>query len=395
MFTDCFDSAVRFDGSPQDLQQRSSEIPSGRGVLLFCDVDDRPIQLLVAADLRRTARSRLSIPQGEQPTRRARLSEVARTAYFRPAGCEFQAHWDLLRIARHLFSDSYRDMILLPSLHLIQIDRAVPWPRFSFTSRPDFQSPTDSPGRRVFGPFPRRKACIHLMDIQTRAFDLCRNPNLLDSPDRARNCPYLQMGSCCAPCIGKLQPDEYGRRLDAAVDLAAGRFDRVLTLLEERMRIDARSLRFEAADRLKQVIADIQKSKSGDARWTADVSELSILHIDRSTKVTGPGKKRIQTYAAFHFHCGSIIRLPDFTLDQIPSVLESVKSLRFSYRQVADNAAADSLARLENPFTPGLLSDQFALIAFFLFRSSPPGLWLQSHTSLPDQGQITESLSAL
>ncbi len=391
MLSDCFDSAVRFDGSLQDLQQRSSDIPSGRGVLLFADADDRPIQLLAATNLRRTARSRLLTLQTEKPSRRARLSEIARTIYFRSACCEFQVQWDLLRIARYLFADSYRDRILLPNLHLIQIDRTVPWPRYTYTSRVDFHA-VSSHRLSVFGPYHDRKGSMQMMDIQTRAFDLCRKLNLIDSPDRAQTCPYLQMAECPAPCVGRISRDEYLFSLDAAADLVAGRFDLVLSGLEDRMRDEARALRFEVANRLKRVIEDINKIRTAGARWTADLSELTVLHIDRSAKVAKPGSKKIQCFAAYVFRRGQILRLPDFILDQIPSVVESLSW--FDSGQVRTPFVSDVLSRLEIATPPGLLTDQFALVAFFVFRKSPPGLWLSCGRSLPEPEQIYKSLSS-
>jgi hypothetical protein len=396
MLSDCFERAVRFDGSIEDLQTRSMEIPSGRGVLLFADADDRPIQLLVAANLRRTARVRLTAPEIDQPSRRARLAGVARCVHFRPACCEFQAHWDCLRIARHLYPDSYKDSISLPALHLVQIDLSAPWPRFAPTSRAGFQPPSDPPGRRVFGPFPSHRACLDLIDIQTRSFDLCRKPNLIDSADRAGNCPYLQMGSCPAPCVGKLDRKEYLDRLAMACGIADGSGAIVRISLEDQMRTCARQLQFEQAERLKQAISDINKIENGDARWSADLSGLMILHIDRSAKIPGPDKKKkVQSFAAFVFFAGRILRLPDFTVDQVPSLLESLAPLQSRQGGPTDKSAADSLARLEAPLSLGLLADQLSLVSFFLFRRSAPGLWLRCRPFLPDHDKLVESLSLL
>jgi hypothetical protein len=396
MLSDCFERAVRFDGSPQDLQTRSAEIPSGRGVLLFADAADRPIQLLVAANLRRTARVRLTEPETDQPSRRARLAGLARSVFFRPACCEFQALWDCLRIARHLYPDSYKDSISLPALHLVQIDPSATWPRFAPTSRAGFQPPSDPPGRRVFGPFPSHRACLDLIDIQTRSFDLCRKPNLIDSADRAGNCPYLQMGSCPAPCVGKLDRTEYLERLAMACGIADGSGSLVRIRLEDQMRTCARQLQFEQAERLKQAIADINITENGDARWSADLSGLMVLHIDRSAKIPGPDKKKkIQSFTALVFLAGRILRLPDFTVDRAPSLLESLKSLQSLQGGAVDTSAADSLARLEDPLSPGLLADQLALFSFFLFRRSAPGIWHRCSRHLPDRDTLVESLSLL
>lgn len=396
MLSDCFQRAVRFDGSSQDLQTHSTEIPSGRGVILFADAEDQPIQLLVAANLRRTARVRLTVPETHQPSRRARLAGLARVVYIHPACCEFQALWDGLRIARHLFPNSYRDWISLPPLHLVQIDLSVPWPRFAPTSRGGFHPASDPPGRRVFGPFPSHRACLDLIDIQTRAFDLCRKPNLIDSADRARNCPYLQMGSCCAPCIGKLDRDEYLRRFDGALDLVDGRFEGVRSLLGNQMRDYARDLQYEQAERMKQAITDILRIENGDARWSGDLSNLFILHIDRSAKIPGPDKKKkVQSFAAFVFQAGRIHRLPDFTVDQIPSLLESLKPIQSRQGSAMDAPSSDPLARLEDAFSPDLLADHLALVSFFLFRCSAPGLWFRCLSHLPDAGTLLNAISLL
>ena len=69
-----------------------------------------------------------------------------------------------------------------------------------------------------------------------------------------------------------------------------------------------------------------------------------VLHIDRSAKIPGPDKKKkVQSFAAFVFHAGRIIRLPDFTVDQVPSLLESLKPI-----QSRQGGAMDS-SRLRSP----------------------------------------------
>jgi hypothetical protein len=393
MLSDCFKQAVRFDGSIQDLESHSAEIPSGRGILLFADAQDRPIQLLIAANLRRTAKARLSGIEAETPSRRVRLAEIVRAIHFRTACCEFQAYWDCLRVSRHLFADTYRDWILLPTPHLIQIDGTEHWPRFSPTHRPDFRSPAGAQGRRVFGPYPNHKACSEVVDLQTRGFDLCRRPDLIGSPEQAQNCPYLQMDDCPAPCVGNLSRDAYLRQLDAAEKLAAGQYGAVQTDLEERMWADAGAMRFEHANRLKQVLSDIQKLRTGDGRWAGPLSESFYLHLDRAEKVKVPGKKtKVQSFAAYGFRAGQIVRFPNATLEQVDSLLESLQSLQNGNLN-PDWVSSDSLSKLEDPASAAMMADSLALASFFLFRRSSGGHWFACSPSLPSREQLAEAMT--
>jgi hypothetical protein len=181
-----------------------------------------------------------------------------------------------------------------------------------------------------------------------------------------------------------------------ACGIADGSGAIVRMLLEDQMRTCARELQFEHAERLKQAIADINKIENGDARWSGDLSTLMVLHIDRSAKIPGPDKKKkVQSFAAFVFQAGRIFRLPDFTVDQVPSFLESLKPIQSRQGCAMDCPVPDSLARLEDPLSPGLLADQLSLVSFFLFRRSAPGLWLGCSPHLPDCDTLVESLSTL
>ncbi len=57
-------------------------LPSCKGVLLLADANGTAVQLLTAANMRRTAGARLSSREPTTPKKRADLSRIVRKIYF-------------------------------------------------------------------------------------------------------------------------------------------------------------------------------------------------------------------------------------------------------------------------------------------------------------------------
>jgi hypothetical protein len=75
---------------------------------------------------------------------------------------------------------------------------------------------------------------------------------------------------------------------------------------------------------------------------------------------TPESKKLVQSYAAFIIRHGRIDELPDFTDAELPTTLEAARSL---LTQPCPN---------DEPF----LTDSILLLEGFLYRSTPPGIFL-------------------
>jgi excinuclease ABC subunit C len=110
-----------------------------------------------------------------------------------------------------------------------------------------------------------------------------------------------QIGRCTAPCVGLISTEDYGRRIQSAVQFLKGRDKKVLRELEKQMKVLASEERFEEAARLrdgiqglngaleKQIVVNDTKnldqdvvSYFGDERGTL----IETLHI-RGGRVLG------------------------------------------------------------------------------------------------------------
>ena len=355
-------------------EQPLSGVPSCRGVLLFADADARPVQLLTAANLRRTAIARLYPDKpADALSRKADITAITRSVHWRCSHNPLRTSLDYLRIARTLYPDTYRTLLNIAPPNCIAINMSADWPDFRLS-----HSASPAGAATTYGLFPSRKSAAEFIAILRDAFGLCRRSDLIDSPDKAAACPYLQMTDCPAPCVGRISRDEYLQRIGEAVAAARGEMDAAEARLQAEMQGRAAAMQYEHAAAARQRLERLRGLKADAYRWVAPLRELAILHIDRSARVRRPGAaKAVQTYAAFLIRGGPLIDLGDFAIDGIPALRARL---------------TDALA--QPPITPEPLvaADQLAVVAYHLFRSRPQGHWLKATESLPSGDAIRQLL---
>lgn len=356
MLDELFDNSLQINPAAQTAEV-CKPLPTCKGVLLFADDSDRPIQLLIAANIRRTAAGRLFTQEPAAIKKRADISRIARKIYYCSGYNDFGSALKHYRIAKAVYPDSYSEILTLLKQSYVKIDPSAKWPFFSLTDKPFV-----SVEQKVFGPFPSRKAAADFIQILQDAFRLCQRPALLATGQNPASCPYLQMNSCCAPCVGKLARTEYLRYIVDALCAATGNVEKYALKLKIRMQQLADRTAFEQAQLLKKQLGRLELLGHREYRWTTKLSDLAILHIDRSAKIASADKRRrIQTYAAFLIKAGCITELGDFTIDEFDKFY---KSFLAKLSEPAD--CTDSKQSAE----------ELSLLAYHLYRSRPSGVWL-------------------
>lgn len=102
------------------------------------------------------------------------------------------------------------------------------------------------------GPITNSGKTRALIDIVTRVFKLrvCSESTF----KRGVACLYYHIDRCTAPCVGKINKEDYGRDVKDALDLLKGKRKRIVERLERRMAQLAEGLDFEAAQKVKEDI---------------------------------------------------------------------------------------------------------------------------------------------
>jgi excinuclease UvrABC nuclease subunit len=375
MLEELFDDCLQIDPASQTAEDLKP-LPSCKGVLLFADKAPAPIQLLTAANIRRTVAHRLFPQDPTAIKKRADISLITRKIYCCRCYNDFGSALKHYQIAKALYPDTYSEHLALGRQSYVKINAAAKWPFFSLADRP-----AGSGGQAVFGPFPSRKAASEFIQILQDAFGLCKRPDLLAGGHNFASCPYLQMGSCCAPCVEKIGRDKYLRYITDAISAAAGDVQKQTEKLKDQMQESAKARVFEQAQIIKKRLDRLKLLGRSDYQWTGKLSDLAILHIDRAAKVASEGKKRktIQTYAAFLITAGGIRQLGDFAIEKLG---EFYKSFLAQLAGPADRADSKQL------------KEHLSLLAYHLYRSKPRGVWFNcsNQNHIPTTDEITNTI---
>ena len=227
-------------------------LPTCKGVILFADATDRPIQLLMASNIRRTVRSRLSEKNEEIISKRTDLTQVVDRVYFVPCYNDFTNMLTCYRLAKKIYPDSYSDVVKLPKQNYVRINLTDKWPIFSITENP---VSSDTCNEKIFGPFPTRKAATDFIGVLNNVFELCQKPSLVDSPEKAKSCPYLQMKTCPAPCVENISYQQYRKQINNAAQVAGGDLTKHIDNFKTQMKMFAVQMKFEKANQGATIIA--------------------------------------------------------------------------------------------------------------------------------------------
>ncbi len=144
---------------------------------------------------------------------------------------------------------------------LLKDDKGYPFVRLSRDAYPKFSvvGRVQSDGARYFGPFGGRGETYAALDAIANALHLptCSKKFPRDI-GKERPCLNHHMGRCDGFCRPEMPPDEYGRRIELAVQLLEGKTRQVTAQLEEEMLAASDELRFEEAAVLRDRIQAIR-----------------------------------------------------------------------------------------------------------------------------------------
>ncbi|MEN6385070.1 MAG: UvrB/UvrC motif-containing protein [Phycisphaerales bacterium] len=337
------------------VESNMQDLPSSAGLVFFTSKDDLPIALLTSANIRRTVKTKLA--EQQEKSKRADLKSITAKIYYTVYACKFRLAVNLYTAARKIFGDKYKDYVTLvhPWYLTINLNDRIPF--FYATRKPAFKE-----SEKIIGPFSSQRSAALFQTMLEDGFNLCRNSEFANSSEHSKSCPYLQMDSCCGVCAGKISVETYKQILDEAF-AAADNPDKAIELYQLEMQKAAKELNFERAAGLKKRIEKLSSLKKPAFKWTGDLRKLKIVHVDKSLKIKLEGSKaKKQSYAVFTMNAFGVIDAGDFLWDN-PDIIKEV--IRKNIELLPNTPDSESLER-------------FAIVTYFLYRSKPPGLWVNA-----------------
>jgi excinuclease ABC subunit C len=254
-----------------DFNARLRDVPHKPGVYLMRDRLNRVIYVGKARDLRKRVGSYFmpSRQHSADLKTRAMIESVwdfeVHTVKSEPEALLLEGK--LIKEYRPRYNISFRDD---KRFLLVKVNFEDPIPRFQLTRlrRED--------GARYYGPFAHSGALRATLNVMRDKFGLrsCRpaQPGEIDY----RHCLAPVIKNCPAPCIGRINREDYRSRVVAAAEFLEGRSREMIGTLEGQMQAAAAKMDFEKAAELRDMINDLRRTTAPTRRFTRHSLPSSI-----------------------------------------------------------------------------------------------------------------------
>lgn len=114
-------------------------------------------------------------------------------------------------------------------------------------------------GAKYFGPYMSSLAVKNALEIIKKVFKVrsC-SKNLPQDIGKGRPCLYYHIGQCSAPCSDKISNSEYRESFDRISDVLDGKYESIISSLQDEMYAASDKLEFEKAGRYRDRIEGIK-----------------------------------------------------------------------------------------------------------------------------------------
>jgi excinuclease ABC subunit C len=240
----------------EHLQAILKNLPHKPGCYLMKNADGSIIYIGKAIDLHNRVRSYFD--SGVFDPKTLRLREEIAHIDFIVLPTEIAAlhtEYHLIRQHQPRYNVRFKDDKQYP---YIAVRWAEDFPRVEITRR------MEQDGSRYFGPYTSAWSVRETLDVLRRAFPYLTCDRQITGEDE-RACLYYDIKLCNAPCIGKVNREEYRANLQGLMDFLSGQSDAIIRQLRAEMNEAAESLHFERAaalrDRLKAMERVVERQK--------------------------------------------------------------------------------------------------------------------------------------
>jgi DNA polymerase-3 subunit epsilon len=289
-------SLASMAGHPQAAKLKwTAALPRTPGVYLFCGHRDEVLYVGKATNLRQRVRSYF----GQEDRRR--IGPMLREAQSVRHHClpdPLSAEVVEARLIARLLPRYNRAGTRADKYCYVRLDTDSAWPRLAIVRDP-------GAGGLHLGPLPSRTMAGLVVDALQTALPLRRCSTRLGkrhvaAPD-ATPCASAQLGVAQCPCAGAADRSSYDAAVASAVEAFAGRPERVVERLTDRMTTLAIGQRYEEAalarDRLSALEGAVKRSRlmnglldrgrfevsRGDVTWVVDHARLVDVRVSGST----------------------------------------------------------------------------------------------------------------
>ncbi|WP_175008474.1 excinuclease ABC subunit UvrC [Cellulosimicrobium sp. TH-20] len=259
---------------PATYRPAPGEIPTSPGVYRFRDEYGRVIYVGKAKNLR----ARLSNYFQDVANLHHRTQTMVTTAAsveWTVVGTEVEAlalEYTWIKEFDPRFNVKYRDDKSYPYL-AVTMGEEFP--------RAQVMRGAKRPGTRYFGPYGHAWAIRETLDLLLRVFPVrtCSAGVFKRAHQTGRPCLLGYIDKCSAPCVGRITPEDHKALAEDFCDFMAGDTQRFVRRLERKMNEAAAAMEYEAAARLRDDIAALQRATEKNAVVLGDGTDADVFAL--------------------------------------------------------------------------------------------------------------------
>ncbi len=282
-----------------DIQEELQKLPDQPGVYLMHDAKDVIIYIGKAVSLRNRVRQYFQSSRNKGAKIEKMVTQIARFEYIL-TDSELEAlvlECNLIKEHRPKYNTMLKDDKTYP---YIKVTLGEDYPRVLFSR----QMKKDK--SRYYGPYTSAGAVRDTIDLIRRLYQI-RSCNRVLPRDagKGRPCLNYHIHQCTAPCRGCVSPEEYRKRVQAAMEFLGGKYTPVIRELEEKMTAAAAALDFEKAAEYRDLLGSVKQIAQKQKITSFDGEDRDIIALamdDRDAVVQVFFVRQGKLIGREHFH---------------------------------------------------------------------------------------------
>lgn len=235
----------------EHIQDILKSVPNQPGCYLMKNDQGKVIYVGKAINLRHRVRSYFHASARKNP-RTSQLVNKIKDIEWIIVGSELEAlilEMNLIKEYQPFYNVQLKDDKRYP---YIKIHWSDPFPKVTVTRK------ADKDGSRYYGPYINVWAVNQTLDLLRRIFPYLTCNRTITGEDQ-RACLYYDIQLCTAPCIGRINQEEYRKMIKELGAFLNGRTESIVSKLEAEMKQASSNMKYERAAQIRDQLDAIQK----------------------------------------------------------------------------------------------------------------------------------------
>ena len=261
-----------------NIEEELKKLPASPGVYIMHDRHDEIIYVGKAISLKNRVRQYFQESRSKTAKIEKMVSRIARFEYI-ITDSELEAlvlECNLIKEHRPRYNTMLKDDKTYPYIK-VTMDEAFPRVLFSRTMKKD--------KCRYFGPYTSAGAVKDTIDLIHKLWKLrtCTR-RLPQDIGKERPCLNYHIKQCQAPCQGYISPEEYGKAVAQTLDFLNGKYEPVLSMLEEKMMQASDEMDFETAIEYRELLNSVKQVAQKQKITSQSMEDRDIIAMARDSE---------------------------------------------------------------------------------------------------------------